>query len=155
MSQRHGLLSSLGVVLLILFLVIGFRSSPAQTGAPAVDVVQINLDPLINTAAKDRNRFAVDIPHVIDASPAGMGSWSVTRGVATWRYSVRLPTAVSLSFHAALLGCEQCGSAGRQCDSPDRNHRQSGAERLDLRTGQCGDGHTLYPQLANRRRNVL
>ena len=65
--------------------------------------MQVNLDRLIDSAAKDRNRFAVDVPHVIDASQAGMGTWSVTRGVATWRYSVRVPTAVSLSFHAANI----------------------------------------------------
>jgi hypothetical protein len=65
--------------------------------------VQINLDPLINAAVKDRNRFAVDIPRIIDSSQAGTGTWSATQGLATWRYSVRVPTAVSLSFHAANI----------------------------------------------------
>jgi lysyl endopeptidase len=103
MSQRDRLLNTLGAILLIPFAVVGFRASLAQSSAPAVDVVQVDLDPLINAAVKDRNRFAVDIPHVIDSSQAGTGTWSVTRGVATWHYSVRVPTAVSLSFHAANI----------------------------------------------------
>jgi hypothetical protein len=67
------------------------------------DVVQVDLDALIDVAAKDRNRFAVDVPHVIDASQLATGKWSLTRGVATWRYSMRIPTAVSLSFHATNI----------------------------------------------------
>jgi hypothetical protein len=103
MTQRDRWLSSLGATLIILFAVVGIRTSPAQSAGPAVDVVQVNLDPLINAAAKDRNRFAVDLPHVIDSSQAGTGTWSVTGGLATWLYSVRVPTAVSLSFHAANI----------------------------------------------------
>jgi lysyl endopeptidase len=101
MSQRGRLLSSLGGIVLILFAAIGLRTSAAQSNASAVDVVPVDLDPLIEAAAKDRNRFAVDILHVIDANHGG--TWSITRGVATWRYSVRVPTAVSLSFHAASV----------------------------------------------------
>jgi hypothetical protein len=103
MRQRDRQLSSLGAILFILFALVEFQASLAQSGASAVEVVQVNLDRLIDAAAKDRNRFAVDIPHVINASQAGMGTWSVTRGVATWRYSVRVPTAVSLSFHATNI----------------------------------------------------
>jgi lysyl endopeptidase len=103
MSPRDRLPSSLGAILIVAFAVVGIRASLAQSSAPAVDVVQVDLDPLINAAVKDRNRFAVDIPHVIDSSQAQTGTWNVTRGVATWRYSVRVPTAVSLSFHAANI----------------------------------------------------
>src|ERR1700693_5797099 len=102
MSHRDRLLR-LGAILLITFTVGGFRTSLAQSSAPAEDVVQVDLHPLIDAAVKDRNRFAVDIPHPIDTSQAGTGTWSVTRGVATWRYSVRVRTAVSLSFHAANI----------------------------------------------------
>src|ERR1700721_3008452 len=103
MSQRDRLLASLGAILLILFAIVGFGASLTQSSAPAVDVVQVDLERLIDTAVKDHNRFAVDIPRVVDASQAGAGTWSVTRGVATWHYSVRVPTAVSLSFHAANI----------------------------------------------------
>jgi len=103
MSQRDRLLSTLGAILLILFAVVGFRASLAQSSASALDVVQVDLNPLIDAAVKDRNRFAVDILHPIDSSQAGTGTWIITRGLATWRYSVRVPTAVSLSFHAANI----------------------------------------------------
>jgi hypothetical protein len=103
MSRRDRLLSTLGAILLITFTVDGFRTSLAQPSAPPVDVVQVDLNPLIDAAMKDLNRFAVDIPHPIDSSQAGTGTWSVTRGAATWRYSVRVPTAVSLSFHATNI----------------------------------------------------
>jgi hypothetical protein len=103
MSQKSRLLASLGAALLILFAVIGVAASLSQSNVPTVDVVQVDLNRLISAAVKDRNRFAVDIPRIVDASQAGIGSWSVVRGMATWRYSVRVPTAVSLSFHAANI----------------------------------------------------
>jgi hypothetical protein len=103
MTQRDRLLSTLGATLLILFAVVWFRASLAQPSASTLDVVQVDLNPLIDAAMKDRNRFAVDIPHPIDSSQAGTGTWIITRGLATWRYSVRVPTAVSLSFHAANI----------------------------------------------------
>lgn len=100
MSYGSRLRGSLGMALFIgLFtIIVGFRMSVARDVTPAADVLQIDLDRLIDAAAKDRNRFAVDIPHAIDASR--MGKWSVSGGLATWHYSVRIPTAVSLSFHA-------------------------------------------------------
>jgi hypothetical protein len=103
MSQRDRRHSLLGAILLVALTVVGFRQSHAQSSAPTVDVVQVDLNPLIDAAVKDRNRFAVDIPHPIDSSQAGTGTWSITRGLATWHYSVRVPTAVSLSFHAANI----------------------------------------------------
>jgi hypothetical protein len=97
MGYRSRLLGLLSAIL-VFAAAIGLGVSQAQTDAPAVDVLQLNLDPLIDAAARDRNRFAVDIPYAIDASQ--MGTWSVSGGIATWRYSVRVPSAVSLSFHA-------------------------------------------------------
>jgi len=103
MSQGNRLLASLGAALLILFAGAGFTASLSQSNTPTLDVVQVDFNRLISAAVKDRNRFAVDIPRIVDASQAGMGSWGVVRGMATWRYSVRVPTAVSLSFHAANI----------------------------------------------------
>jgi len=103
MRQRNRLLTSLGAALLILFAVIGVAASLSQSNTPTVDVVQVDFNRLISTAVRDRNRFAVDIPRIVDASQSGIGSWSVVSGMATWRYSVRVPTAVSLSFHAANI----------------------------------------------------
>jgi hypothetical protein len=57
-NLRDRLLNSLGAILLVFFAVIGFRTSPAQTGNPVPDLVQVDLDALIDAAAKDRNRFS-------------------------------------------------------------------------------------------------
>jgi hypothetical protein len=64
----------------------------------AVDVVHQDLDPLIRAAALSPNQFAVLVPHKITIQSAG--AWSVRGGVATWRYTARIPTAISMSFHA-------------------------------------------------------
>jgi lysyl endopeptidase len=98
MSYGSRLPRLLGSTLFTLCVLIVFRVSSASPVAPSVDILQVDLNPLIDQAAKERNRFAVDIPHAIDASRVGI--WSVSGGVAIWRYSVRIPTAVSLSFHA-------------------------------------------------------
>jgi len=101
MNRVSRLLGSLGAILFSLSVVaitFGMSQSQAQTRSSSVDVLQVNLDPLIDAAAKDRNRFAVNITHSIN--PSRLGTWSVSGGIATWRYSLRIPTAVSLSFHA-------------------------------------------------------
>jgi hypothetical protein len=98
MNRRSRLLGSLGAILLFLSVVVTFGVSQAQVRAPAVDVLKVNLDPLIDAAAKDRNRFAVNVPYSVNALQ--VGTWSVSGGIATWRYSLQIPTAVSLSFHA-------------------------------------------------------
>ena len=62
------------------------------------EVVKADLDSLIRAAAPHSVQFAVSVPHTV--SVGSNGSWSVSNGIATWRYTVRIPTAVSLSFHA-------------------------------------------------------
>jgi hypothetical protein len=66
--------------------------------ATPVDIVKTDLQPLIRAASDSRVQFAVPVPH--SASTTTSGTWSVANGTATWRYAVRIPTAVSLSFHA-------------------------------------------------------
>ena len=67
-------------------------------GSVAVDVVKVDLDTLIRAAAPTPAQFAVLVPHKVSVQSAG--SWSVHGDVATWRYTVRIPTAISMSFHA-------------------------------------------------------
>jgi hypothetical protein len=69
--------------------------------AAAVDSVNVSLDPLIDSAAHDRNRFAVNIPHSISSSTEGL--WADTGSRSTWTYGTRIPTAISMSFHASHL----------------------------------------------------
>ncbi|HEU4617580.1 MAG TPA: hypothetical protein VFV10_06035 [Gammaproteobacteria bacterium] len=71
--------------------------------APHFDVLSIDLAPLIDEAAKSPTRFAVDVPHPVSTATAG--EWSTSGDISTWTYSVQIPGAVSMSFHAirALL----------------------------------------------------
>ena len=52
------------------------------------DTLDVDLNQLIDAAAASRNRFAVDIPHPVS-------------GTNAWNYSVRIPGAISMSFHAS------------------------------------------------------
>ena len=63
-----------------------------------VHIVKTDLKPLIRAGMDSPVQFAVLVPHAASASSAGV--WSTAGGVATWRYAVAVPTAVSLSFHA-------------------------------------------------------
>ncbi|HKP66150.1 MAG TPA: hypothetical protein VJX31_05950, partial [Casimicrobiaceae bacterium] len=66
--------------------------------AAAQEVVGVDLKPLIEEAAKHRNRFAVNVPHRF--STTTHGEWTTREGTRDWTYSVRIPTAVSMSFYA-------------------------------------------------------
>jgi hypothetical protein len=68
-------------------------------------VVRADLGSLIRAAADSPSQFAVPVPHA--ASSATSGSWSIADGEATWRYTVQVPTAVSLSFHAVASAFPQ------------------------------------------------
>ena len=58
------------------------------SNAASVDTLSVDLDSLIDAAAASKNRFAVDIAHPVSGSD-------------TWTYSVRIPGAISMSFHAS------------------------------------------------------
>jgi hypothetical protein len=91
--------SRVALAALAAFLSIHAAPAGAASARPAV-VVRTNLEPLIRAAADSPVQFAVPVPH--SASSASSGSWSVAGGEATWSYAVRVPTAVSLSFHALV-----------------------------------------------------
>ena len=82
----------------LLGLLIALFAQPAAAAVP-VHIVKTDLRPLIRAAVESPVQFAVLVPHA--ASTKNDGSWSVAAGVATWNYAVRVPTAISLSFHAA------------------------------------------------------
>jgi lysyl endopeptidase len=73
--------------------------------APPVHTVKTDLRPLIRAAIGSPDQFAVLVPHA--ASTSSAGSWSTGSGRAIWRYAVRVPTAVSLSFHATAVTLPQ------------------------------------------------
>lgn len=82
----------LGLTAILLFL------CHAAIAATAQDVLNTDLSPLIDQSARYPTRFAVDLPHPV--SMADAGSWTQNGGLSTWTYSIRIPTAVSMSFHA-------------------------------------------------------
>lgn len=65
---------------------------------PVVDTVQVDLNPLIDAAARSPQQFAVNIPHAVSTSR--QGTWSRHGSTSTWTYTVRIPAAISMSFHA-------------------------------------------------------
>jgi hypothetical protein len=67
----------------------------------ATDTVRVDLNPMIAVAARSRVQFAVNIPHPISSSR--QGTWSRRGSTSTWIYSARIPTAISMSFHAPTV----------------------------------------------------
>ncbi|HTV50653.1 MAG TPA: hypothetical protein VME21_05665, partial [Steroidobacteraceae bacterium] len=92
-----GLSRSASYGLATLFLFVGGLASAAV----APDVLDTDLSPLIDASAKYPTRFAVDIPHPV--SSAADGSWTQNGSSSAWTYAIRIPTAVSMSFHASSL----------------------------------------------------
>jgi hypothetical protein len=66
-----------------------------------VDTVRVDLNPLIDTAAHSPEQFAVNISHAVSSST--QGTWSRRASKSTWVYSARVPTAISMSFHASRV----------------------------------------------------
>jgi hypothetical protein len=77
-----------------------FCIAPVSAATP-IDDVRVDLNPLIDTAARSQEQFAVNVPHAVSTS--AQGSWSTRGSLSTWVYSVRIPTAISVSFHAASV----------------------------------------------------
>jgi hypothetical protein len=113
---RHGLC---GIALMLLAFSAAWAASP-------IDSLDIDLVPLIDSAARDRDRFAVEIPHAVTLENSG--KWSVSGTTAIWTYTIQIPTAVSLSFHAAqvmlpanatLTAVNRRRKRWRRCARPD------------------------------------
>jgi hypothetical protein len=68
--------------------------------APVV-TIKTDLNPLILAASGSTVQFAVQLPH--EASLSTAGHWTMRGDRAEWQYAVRVPTAVSLSFHATQI----------------------------------------------------
>jgi len=83
----------------LLFCAAAVLTATTSWAAPAVDTVRVDLNPLIERAARTPSQFAVNVVH--SASTAREGVWSRQGTKSTWTYTVRVPTAISMSFHAA------------------------------------------------------
>lgn len=80
-----------------LAILVAMFAGPAPAAVP-VHIVKSDLRPLIRAGAQSPVQFAVLVPHTVSTTTGG--SWSSAAGVATWKYAVQVPTAISLSFHA-------------------------------------------------------
>jgi hypothetical protein len=91
---------------------------PSARAAVPIDVINVDLSPLIDESARYPTRFAVDIARPVSAS--NQGRWSDDGHTSTWTYTTRIATAVSMSFHAselalppsAVLNVTGAGSSG-------------------------------------------
>jgi hypothetical protein len=70
-------------------------------GAPAHETDRVNLNPLIDHAVQHRDQFAVDVARRVTSELDG--SWQIAQGTASWTYAIRIPAAVSMTFHANRL----------------------------------------------------
>ncbi len=70
-------------------------------GAESVETFQVNLNPLIDKALRHSTQFAVDVARRIDSESGGR--WRIDQTNAKWDYSIRIPSAVSMGFHASKL----------------------------------------------------
>ena len=71
--------------------------------AGRMDTVRRDLKPLIKSAVNIPVQFAVPVAHRVSAASAGLWSTAESPDRARWTYSIRIPTASSLSFHARQL----------------------------------------------------
>jgi hypothetical protein len=83
------------------WIALAFCSTNPVFAAAAIDVVRVDLNPLIDSAARSPEQFAVNIPRAVSSS--AQGSWSQHGTLSTWVYSARIATAISMSFHASRV----------------------------------------------------
>ncbi len=82
-------------LLLLLFV----WSGATQAASPVV--LSVDFPTLISRVATQPERFALPVQHSV--SIGSQGQWSTTGPRQTWTYVLRIPTAVSMSFHAPRL----------------------------------------------------
>jgi hypothetical protein len=87
-----------GRILLACALWFGAIGASQGAGPTVQKTLSVDLAPKIAAASGRQERFAVDVPHA--ASTDSVGTWERMDGTSIWRYSVRIPDAVSMSFHA-------------------------------------------------------
>jgi hypothetical protein len=125
---RHGYRLAASLLLIALA---GFSQpvSGQLPAASATDVLAIDLAPEIDKVARIPERFAVEVPHRFDVRTHGR--WDAGSGPAVWHYAVRVPGAVSLSFHAVSIALPP--SAVLEVSAGSERYRYSGG---DIRRGE-------------------
>lgn len=95
--MRHGYWLAANLLLIGL---VGFSPPVIGQSPPenTTEVLAVDLAPEIDKVARIPERFAVEIPHRVDVR--SYGRWDAGNGSMVWHYTLRVPGAVSLSFHA-------------------------------------------------------
>jgi hypothetical protein len=88
----------LGIARVAAWMALAWLCTAPVFAATPIDDVRVDLNPLIDSAARSQEQFAINIPHAVSTS--AQGSWSKHGSSSTWVYNVRIPTAISMSFHA-------------------------------------------------------
>src|SRR5262245_7182602 len=101
--------------------------APYAYGAPAVDVIDVDLAPAKAEAKSHPERFAVDVAHAVDVDNAG--EWTVTGSTAEWRYTVQIPGAYSMSFRA--MNTRLPAAAALNVRAGDASHTYRAADLND------------------------
>ena len=76
--------------------------------AAPLETYKVNLNPLIDKAAHRQVQFAVNVARHMNSGSSG--TWTVDASNATWDYAIRIPTAVSMAFHATRLSLPAQGT---------------------------------------------
>lgn len=103
--------------------------------------VSVDLAAEIDKVAAIPERFAVEVPHAFSAQTHG--AWQTVGDTRVWRYALRVPGAVSLSFHAMQTTLPP--SATLQVTGGSQHYRYSAR---DLHRGELwsriAQGDTLF-----------
>lgn len=81
-------------------MVFAFCLTCRVVAATPVDTLRVDLNPLLDSAARSQEQFAVNIHRAV--SSASQGIWTQKGSLSTWVYTVRVPTAISMSFHGSV-----------------------------------------------------
>jgi lysyl endopeptidase len=98
--------------------------------AESIDTYRVNLNPLIDKAMRHSTQFAVEVARRVDSESSG--HWQVDQTNATWNYSIRIPTAVSLGFHASRLNLPADGTLTVTAGDQSFTYRGSELRRADF-----------------------
>jgi len=129
-------------------------SAGLARGQTPMRVVPTNLRPLIQAAAASPTQFAVNIAN--EASTESAGNWVTKGDRAIWSYGVRVPTAVSLSFHAQKVRLPASAVLTVQGTTTVVTYRGKDVHRSELWSRvQPGDTLELSLSVAAADRNAV
>ena len=86
-----------------------------------VESIGVDLEPLIRAASTQSARFAVEVSHPVSA--ATDGEWEESGNTSRWRYRARIPSALSISFHASHIALPPSASISVHANAAKADRR--------------------------------